>query len=102
MNTETIKARTIESLRSVAEDITIEEISGSKMVKREVGTLTGTIAGQKVHKLRYQIRYWDDGTDTLYVSPICGTKRSAGTGGHYANYYRNLGSEVTCSKCQAK
>jgi hypothetical protein len=97
------QAKTIESIRKVAENITVTEVEGSKMVKRESGRLTGTIAGQKVHNLIYQIRYWDDNTHNLYVTPSCGTTRNArSTGGSYVNYYSNLGRPVTCAKCQAR
>ena len=94
------KARNIENIRQAAHDITVEEVTDSKMVKRERGFLTGTIAGQKVHNLTYQIRYWDDDTNDLYVSPQCGTIRNSRRGGHYVNYYSNLGREVTCEKCR--
>jgi hypothetical protein len=93
------KAKSIEAIRTVASDIKVEDVENSKLVKRESGKLTGTIAGQKVHNLNYQIRYWDDGTNDLYVAPRCGTTRHASGGGHYVNYYTNLGQPVTCAKC---
>jgi hypothetical protein len=99
------KARTekaITNLRAVAVNITTKPVENSKLVQVERGELTGTIAGQKVHNLTYQVRTWDDGEVSLHVSPACGTTRHARQGGHYVNYYSNLGRQVTCSKCQAK
>jgi hypothetical protein len=96
------KAQAIASIRDAAHDITTEDIERGRMVKLETGLLTGTIAGGKVHNLRYQIRTWDDGTDDLYVRPLCGTIRNTRQGGHYVNYYSNLGREITCTKCLSR
>lgn len=93
------QTKAIANLRAVATDIVIKDITGSRLVKTETGHLTGTIVGQQVHNLTYQIRTWDDGEITLHVQPACGTTRHARTGGHYANYYTNLGRPVSCKKC---
>lgn len=93
------QAQAIENIRKVATGITVKDVTDSKLVKVERGTLTGTIAGQKVHNLTYQIRTWDDGSVTLHVTPACGTTRHARQGGHYVNYYSNLGRPVNCAKC---
>ena len=93
------QAQAIENIRKVATDITVKDVENSKLIKIESGHLTGTIAGQKVHGLTYHIRYWADGTNDLFMTTRCGTARHARGGGHYVNYYTNLGQPVNCQKC---
>jgi hypothetical protein len=93
------KAKTVAAIREIATDITVKDVENSKLIKIESGHLTGTIAGQKVHGLTYHIRYWNDGTNDLFMTTRCGTARHARGGGHYVNYYTNLGRAVTCAKC---
>lgn len=93
-------------IRALATNVTVNAKEGGNVARTEMGVITGSIAGAKTHTLIYSVRTWSDevegtyaGTSTLSVWPACGTSRNAKGGGHYVNYIRNMGAEVTCAKC---